>query len=149
MAESSTRAPIVVTHETGLSFAAQIRGHRVLTDQSERAGGADRAPSPTLTPPPPPPPAGVAAVVSGHKPSHSRSDSSITNANANTNTNTATREIGAGAGAQSSTPPATSRYAHLVEEGMTDAEIRRLEEEERHLDEAIEDAGRHRRTSSR
>lgn len=32
--------------------------------------------------------------------------------------------------------------AHLVEEGMTDEEIRRLEEEERALDQAIEQAGR-------
>ncbi|KAI0408945.1 hypothetical protein F4802DRAFT_305337 [Xylaria palmicola] len=36
----------------------------------------------------------------------------------------------------------TSRYAHLVEEGMTEDEIRRLEEEERQLDAAIENAGR-------
>jgi hypothetical protein len=40
------------------------------------------------------------------------------------------------------TPPISTRYAHLVEEGMTDDEIRRLEEEERVLDAAIEDAGR-------
>ncbi|RYP91505.1 hypothetical protein DL770_002351 [Monosporascus sp. CRB-9-2] len=38
--------------------------------------------------------------------------------------------------------PITSRYAHLVEEGMTEEEIRRLEEEERQLDAAIEQAGR-------
>ncbi|KAH6854427.1 hypothetical protein B0I37DRAFT_441436 [Chaetomium sp. MPI-CAGE-AT-0009] len=36
----------------------------------------------------------------------------------------------------------TTPYAHLVEEGMTDDEIRRLEEEERQLDAAIEQAGR-------
>lgn len=35
-----------------------------------------------------------------------------------------------------------SRYAHLIEEGMTQDEIRRLEEEERQLDAAIENAGR-------
>ncbi len=40
-------SPIVVTHEQGLSFAAQIREHRLLTDQSARAGGEDTAPSPT------------------------------------------------------------------------------------------------------
>ena len=45
-AEYLTRSPIVVTHEAGLSFAAQIREHRVITDQSIRAGGADSAPSP-------------------------------------------------------------------------------------------------------
>jgi hypothetical protein len=36
----------------------------------------------------------------------------------------------------------TTPYAHLVEEGMTEDEIRRLEEEERQLDAAIEQAGR-------
>lgn len=55
---------------------------------------------------------------------------------------------GGGRGTPSSQPPGQGRsntpsgiaqqYAHLVEEGMTDAEIRRLEEEERALDEAIE-----------
>ncbi|KAI0443357.1 hypothetical protein F4803DRAFT_328560 [Xylaria telfairii] len=45
-------------------------------------------------------------------------------------------------GAGTPTPAITSHYAHLVEEGMTDDEIRRLEEEERQLDAAIEDAGR-------
>lgn len=43
---------------------------------------------------------------------------------------------------RSPSPPFHSRYAHLIEEGMTEEEIRRLEEEERHLDAAIEDAGR-------
>jgi len=36
----------------------------------------------------------------------------------------------------------TTPYAHLVEEGMTEEEIRRLEDEERQLDAAIEQAGR-------
>ncbi|KAK3394572.1 hypothetical protein B0H63DRAFT_517689 [Podospora didyma] len=36
-----------------------------------------------------------------------------------------------------------AQYAHLVEEGMTEAEVRRLEEEERQLDAAIEQAARH------
>ncbi|KAH6626006.1 hypothetical protein B0J18DRAFT_464058 [Chaetomium sp. MPI-SDFR-AT-0129] len=36
----------------------------------------------------------------------------------------------------------TTPYAHLVEDGMTEDEIRRLEEEERQLDAAIEQAGR-------
>ncbi|KAJ4295735.1 hypothetical protein N0V88_004437 [Collariella sp. IMI 366227] len=41
------------------------------------------------------------------------------------------------------TPRALSTpYAHLVEEGMTEDEIRRLEDEERQLDAAIEQAGR-------
>ena len=47
MTGSPTRPPIVVTRERGLRFAAQIRQHRVATDQSERAGGEDSAPSPT------------------------------------------------------------------------------------------------------
>lgn len=43
---------------------------------------------------------------------------------------------------RSNTPSGIAQqYAHLVEEGMTDDEIRRLEEEERALDEAIEQAG--------
>lgn len=43
----------------------------------------------------------------------------------------------------SPTPRAlTTPYAHLIEEGMTEEEIRRLEEEERQLDAAIEQAGR-------
>ena len=46
MADSHTRMPIVVTREGGLRFAAQIRSHRVLTDQSVNAGGGDSAPSP-------------------------------------------------------------------------------------------------------
>jgi hypothetical protein len=44
---------------------------------------------------------------------------------------------------QLSTPRDMSgRYAHLIEEGMTEDEIKRMEEEERHLDAAIEQAGR-------
>jgi len=47
MDESRMRSPIVVTHEQGLRFAAQIREHRLITDQSARAGGEDTGPSPT------------------------------------------------------------------------------------------------------
>lgn len=47
MSDSHTRTPITVTHESGLRFAADIRSHRVFTDQSARAGGDDSAPSPT------------------------------------------------------------------------------------------------------
>ena len=46
MSDSQTRMPITVTHDGGLRFAAQIRSHRVMTDQSVRAGGGDSAPSP-------------------------------------------------------------------------------------------------------
>ncbi|KAI1154815.1 hypothetical protein F4825DRAFT_448060 [Nemania diffusa] len=41
---------------------------------------------------------------------------------------------------------AISRYAHLIEADMTEEQIRRLEEEERQLDAAIENAGRGRST---
>ncbi|KAI1294524.1 hypothetical protein F5Y03DRAFT_399456 [Xylaria venustula] len=46
-----------------------------------------------------------------------------------------------GRGAPTPTSMIATRYAHLVEEGMTEDEIRRLEEEERQLDAAIEHAG--------
>ena len=38
--------PIVVTHEAGARFAAQIRSHRVIVDQPERSGGDDSGPTP-------------------------------------------------------------------------------------------------------
>ncbi|KAI1432608.1 hypothetical protein GGR50DRAFT_706394 [Xylaria sp. CBS 124048] len=41
-----------------------------------------------------------------------------------------------------SAPAIDVRYLHLVEDGMSEEEIRRLEEEERQLDAAIESAGR-------
>ncbi|OLN95917.1 hypothetical protein CCHL11_05025 [Colletotrichum chlorophyti] len=44
-------------------------------------------------------------------------------------------------GARSSTPNVNPNVSHLIEDGMTDDEIRRLEEEERALDAAIEQAG--------
>ena len=47
MAAGQSPSPIVVTHESGLRFGAQIRQHRITTDQSARAGGEDTAPSPT------------------------------------------------------------------------------------------------------
>ncbi|KAI1214197.1 uncharacterized protein F4807DRAFT_117884 [Annulohypoxylon truncatum] len=63
-----------------------------------------------------------------------------------TNSTTDLASIGQASTTRANTPPAyQSRYAHLIEEGMTEEEIRRLEEEERHLDEAIEDAGRNSR----
>ncbi|KAI0882863.1 uncharacterized protein GGS22DRAFT_41926 [Annulohypoxylon maeteangense] len=51
--------------------------------------------------------------------------------------------IGQASTTRAATPPAyQTRYAHLIEEGMTEDEIRRLEEEERHLDAAIQNAER-------
>ena len=46
MADHGTRAPITVTHEGGVKFAAQIRQHRLLVDQPVRGGGEDSAPMP-------------------------------------------------------------------------------------------------------
>ena len=42
----SVHQPIVVTHEGGVRFAAQVRSHRIVVDQPERAGGADSGPTP-------------------------------------------------------------------------------------------------------
>ena len=41
-----THQPIVVTHEGGARFAAQIRSHRVIVDQPQHAGGMDSGPMP-------------------------------------------------------------------------------------------------------
>lgn len=40
------KAPMVITHEGGLTFAAQVRSHRILVDQPARAGGGDAGPMP-------------------------------------------------------------------------------------------------------
>ena len=46
MAAPGPRAPMVITHEGGLRFAAQVRSHRIVVDQPERAGGEDAGPMP-------------------------------------------------------------------------------------------------------
>lgn len=46
MSAQSGRSPIVVTHEGGVKFAAQIRSHRVIVDQPIRGGGNDEGPAP-------------------------------------------------------------------------------------------------------
>lgn len=46
MSVQHPRAPIVVTHDGGVRFAAQIRSHRIVVDQPIRGGGADSGPSP-------------------------------------------------------------------------------------------------------
>jgi uncharacterized OsmC-like protein len=46
MAGQSQSSPIVVTHEGGVKFAAQIRSHRIVVDQPPRGGGEDGGPSP-------------------------------------------------------------------------------------------------------
>ena len=40
------RPPMVITHEGGVKFAAQIREHRVIVDQPFGGGGEDSAPMP-------------------------------------------------------------------------------------------------------
>ena len=46
MSSESVGDPIVVTHEGGVSFAAEIGNHRIVVDQPVRAGGTDLGPSP-------------------------------------------------------------------------------------------------------
>ena len=46
MSAPTSRPPMVITHEGGLQFAAQIRQHRMLVDQPVSAGGEDAAPMP-------------------------------------------------------------------------------------------------------
>jgi putative redox protein len=46
MSGQYARAPIVVTHEEGVRFAAQVRSHRIVVDQPIRGGGCDNGPSP-------------------------------------------------------------------------------------------------------
>lgn len=46
MSDHGPRPPLVVTHEGGLKFAAQIRQHRLMVDQPHGAGGDDSAPMP-------------------------------------------------------------------------------------------------------
>lgn len=46
MSAPKQREPMVVTHEGGVQFAAQVRTHRIIVDQPEKGGGADAGPSP-------------------------------------------------------------------------------------------------------
>jgi putative redox protein len=46
MAGPNPGVPIVVTHDGGVRFAAQIRSHRIVVDQTVRGGGTDSAPAP-------------------------------------------------------------------------------------------------------
>ncbi len=46
MSVHTARTPIVVTHEGGMRFAAQIRSHRVVVDQPLNANGGDTGPAP-------------------------------------------------------------------------------------------------------
>ena len=46
MSGRSHRNPIVVTHEGGVQFVAQVRSHRVVVDQPVAGGGEDAGPAP-------------------------------------------------------------------------------------------------------
>lgn len=46
MSDHSSKPPLVITHEGGVKFAAQIRQHRVTVDQPLTGGGEDAAPTP-------------------------------------------------------------------------------------------------------
>lgn len=46
MSSGKVREPIIVTHEGGVQFAAQVREHRILVDQPVRGGGENAAPAP-------------------------------------------------------------------------------------------------------
>jgi putative redox protein len=46
MSGTGGRPPMVITHEGGVKFAAQIRQHQVIVDQPLRGGGEDSAPMP-------------------------------------------------------------------------------------------------------
>jgi len=46
MSRPQGRQPIVVRHEEGVAFVAQVRSHQVRVDQPERGGGDDSGPAP-------------------------------------------------------------------------------------------------------
>lgn len=46
MADAGPERPMVITHDGGKRFAAQVRGHRLIVDQPVKAGGGDTGPMP-------------------------------------------------------------------------------------------------------
>ncbi len=46
MTAVSALTPIVITHESGLRFGAQVRSHHIVVDQPKNAGGGDAGPMP-------------------------------------------------------------------------------------------------------
>lgn len=46
MASAGLRPPMVITHEGGVKFVADVRGHKVRVDQPLQGGGEDSAPMP-------------------------------------------------------------------------------------------------------
>ena len=43
---AARRQPIVVEHQGGMQFVAQVRSHRLVVDQPRHSGGTDAAPAP-------------------------------------------------------------------------------------------------------
>ncbi|KAI1430132.1 hypothetical protein F5Y12DRAFT_2951 [Xylaria sp. FL1777] len=102
---------------------------------------SDRSAASPVPPPPHPP----HPQPHHHDHDHRRAASSMsttTAAAAATGATTSETDLSWTRGAPTPTSVIASRYAHLVEEGMTEDEIRRLEDEERQLDAAIEHAER-------
>lgn len=46
MPDETRPSPIVVTHDAGVRFTAQVRSHRVVVDQPRTSGGDDSGPKP-------------------------------------------------------------------------------------------------------
>jgi putative redox protein len=46
MPDESHKGPIVVTHDGGVRFSAQVRSHRLVVDQPRAGGGEDSGPMP-------------------------------------------------------------------------------------------------------
>lgn len=49
MSAPKQRDPMIITHQGGVQFAAQVRSHRILVDQPEKGGDA-RVRDPRMTP---------------------------------------------------------------------------------------------------
>ncbi|KAI1119645.1 hypothetical protein F5Y14DRAFT_396062 [Nemania sp. NC0429] len=133
-------------HHTMPSYDSDVGAHASMTDKEtpvllettsrQSAYGAERRSS--VDPYPPYSDRSVASPTP-----HYRGTTSI---DAPAATTTSQTDLTWAEGAPAPAPVIASRYAHLVEDGMTEEEIRRLEDEERQLDAAIENAGRRRDT---
>lgn len=105
--------------------------------EDQAAAAAAAAPAASASAAPPLPPTSI------------HDNNAASNGGGGSSSRAGTPQLGPARFVRSATPGGgvsiSEQYAHLVEEGMSDEEIRRLEEEERVLDEAIEQA----RTESR
>ncbi|KAI2623637.1 hypothetical protein GGS21DRAFT_335212 [Xylaria nigripes] len=84
----------------------------------------------------------TAAVASPYAPYSDRTATPSQHTTADTEPATSRTELTGSRDVLTTAPFRASTYSHLIEEGMSEEEIQRLEEEERQLDAAIEDAGR-------